>query len=122
MLNIAKIFSIFKYLYIFVYKCSYLTNFIYNTKTRRYNFFSLSEDTESSKAAYKDTMISIRKALWRLFKSLVVFVSKKLCSFVSLCLIINSVPPCLCVLNKNYSLGPFMLSEGVGLAERVFAQ
>ena len=74
MLNIAKIFSIFKYLYINV---GFLF-FKHRDTEARSNIFKFFEDTEK-----------------------------------------NSVSPCLCVLNKNYFLGPLILSAGAGLAERV---
>lgn len=74
MLNIAKIFSIFKYLYINV---GFLF-FKHRDTEARSNIIKFFEDTEK-----------------------------------------NSVSPCLCVLNKNYSLGPLILSVGTGLAERV---
>ena len=78
----------------------------FNTKEQRDNVLSAVEDTEAAKAAFtKSTKFSIPAMLCfhpamlcfhpvgfvATFKSLVIFVSrKKLRSFVSLCLIINS--------------------------------
>ena len=60
------------------------------------------EDTESSKAALN----KVHK-VFPFLSCLLPFLSQRnLCSFVSLCLIKNSVTLCLCVLNRiNYGIG-----------------
>ena len=62
-------------------------SYYFNTKTRRNKALSLSEDTMSSKAAYKVHKVCRCKPLWRLLSRLLSLYLYKI--FVSLCLCVQ---------------------------------